>query len=448
MKETSTTRSDTVWNRPAAFWRSNPAARMAMPVLCLVYDVMMVTRLVFAGSSADPAAWALTQRGRWGLPLLVILCLASVSVLPLRTRRPFAVLCSTCATYLCGSAFAVQPYLWPPLCVAMYCCAALADMPRACAGIVLTAASLTAGAWLSNPSVAGGLAATMPMTLPLAAVVSLASWSRVMRTRREDAARIDEARARADEAAAQRDMMEARARLSAELHDSVGHDLTAIIALAEGLRAVNGDEALDEAIDTIATLGRQALDDTRRVARSLNPVRPAAAAGEADAGATGGKPAVHGWDDVDRVLSTARATGITAVLTETGTRPADATQADLCFTVSREAVTNAMRHGRDVTSIVVSWDHHADGSMTVTVRDDGGRPHGSGDGSPRPAARAVPSGEESRNHHHPSDGDGTGLARLRERLARTGGALEAGPSDDGDGWTLRAQLPVTMKGER
>lgn len=206
-------------HRLSTFWRTSPAARTVIPVACLVYDVMMVTRLVFVGRAADRGAWSLTQRGWWGLPLLVMLCLASVTALSLRTRRPFAVLCSTCAMYLCGSAFAVRPYLWPQLCAAVYCCVALAGTPYACAGIVLTAASLTAGAWMSGPYAADGSAALPPMALLTAAVVALALWSRILRLQRKNRARIEAERARTVAAAAQRDAMEAWARLSAELHD-------------------------------------------------------------------------------------------------------------------------------------------------------------------------------------------------------------------------------------
>ena len=42
--------------------------------------------------------------------------------------------------------------------------------------------------------------------------------------------------------------------MAAELHDSVGHDLTAIIALSEGLAGAAGDAELDDAIAAINAL--------------------------------------------------------------------------------------------------------------------------------------------------------------------------------------------------
>lgn len=425
----STGRVDAVRDRLGAFWRTNPAAHMAMPALCLIYDVMMVTRLAFVGHAADPAAWeSIRQHEWWGLPALIILCLGSVATLLARTWAPFITVCVTSMLHLAGFMLSAHTYLLPPLYVAAYCCVALADAPRACAGILVAATSLLAGTRPAESSVGGMGGVILPTVLPMMLVAAFALWSRGMRVRRETTARVEEARARAVTAAAQRDAMEARARMSAELHDSVGHDLTAIIALAEGLKAVNTDGTMDEAIGMIATLGHQALDDTRKVARSLNPVRSAdGGVVSDDAAVDGSGHGPHGWDDAARLLETVRATGVDAVLTETGLRPDDAAQADLCFTVSREAVTNAMRHGGGVSSIVVSWDHRADGSMTAMVRDDGTTTHGDGhDAPPRPH-------------------DGTGLTGLRERVAHAGGTFGAGPSADGDGWTVTAELPVMTR---
>ncbi|PLS26412.1 sensor histidine kinase [Bifidobacterium parmae] len=418
------------FGRLAVFWRANPVARMTVPALCLAYDVMMLTRVVFVGPEADPHA-GLLLRQPWGPPLLIVLCMASTGALLARPRHPFVAACVTCVAYLCAAPFDVQTYTAMPILFALYSCVVLCPVPYLVGGVAANATALVLG-WLLPFRFPWEPWTTflMPMAFLEAMTVALAAWSRGRRRRREAAAMIERERIRAVEAAAQRDAMEARARMSAELHDSVGHDLTAIIALAEGLKAVNTDGTMDEAIGMIATLGHQALDETRKVARSLNPVRSAgggAVSGDAVADDSG--RGLHGWGDPVRLLETVRAAGVDAVLTETGIRPHDAVQADLCFTVSREAVTNAMRHGREVTSIVVSWDHHADGSMTVTVRDDGKTTHGDGhDVSPR-------------SH------DGTGLTVLRERVARAGGTFVAGPSADGDGWTVTARLSAMTDGE-
>ena len=67
----------------AAFWRSSPVARMVAPILCLCYDVMMLTRIVF------------THGGRSGSHETV-----GASMGNPRTRHPMCLIC-------CG---AVVPY--------------------------------------------------------------------------------------------------------------------------------------------------------------------------------------------------------------------------------------------------------------------------------------------------------------------------------------------------
>ena len=57
----------------AAFWRSSPVARMVAPILCLCYDVMMLTRIVFTHGGGDSAAMKLLEH-QWGIPSLAILC--------------------------------------------------------------------------------------------------------------------------------------------------------------------------------------------------------------------------------------------------------------------------------------------------------------------------------------------------------------------------------------
>lgn len=101
-------------------------------------------------------------------------------------------------------------------------------------------------------------------------------------------------------------------------------------------------------------------------------------------------------------------------------------EADLVFSVTREAVTNVLRHAHDAHRVTVAWDHAEDGSCTVTVRDDGAPTAVAGTGT---ASVTEIGGFE-----------GTGIARLRRRVEATGGGLAAGPSPDG-GWEVRARIP-------
>jgi signal transduction histidine kinase len=88
------------------------------------------------------------------------------------------------------------------------------------------------------------------------------------------------------------------------------------------------------------------------------------------------------------------------------------------YRLVQEALTNVLRHahGAGVTIRLLCGE---DG-LVVQVRDDG-------TGSP---IDAQPSGS------------GHGLAGMRERVARLGGELAAGPADGG-GFAVQARLPLT-----
>ena len=231
----------------------------------------------------------------------------------------------------------------------------------------------------------------------------------------------------------QRDAARSQARVAAELHDSVGHSLTAIIALSEGLHGASGIPDVDEAIDLVNSLARDGLADTRNAVASLQSSPPLLD----DFGSgtvTSTRPEVvadvRGWDQLEDLLCTVRATGISAALTETGRRPSDTAVGralgELVYIVIREALTNVMRHAEGATRVVVSLDHTGS-STRVTVSDDG---------------QVTVHANSSQNSHEPSTGHG--LTNLASVIHERGGALEVGPSiaPGSGGWVLRAVVPV------
>jgi signal transduction histidine kinase len=84
------------------------------------------------------------------------------------------------------------------------------------------------------------------------------------------------------------------------------------------------------------------------------------------------------------------------------------------YRISREALTNAVRHARHATRVIIQVVDEGE-RVRLTVRDDG-------DGS---TGDAPP---------------GYGLAGMAERVSILGGTLQAGPDADG-GWTIDAVLP-------
>jgi len=85
------------------------------------------------------------------------------------------------------------------------------------------------------------------------------------------------------------------------------------------------------------------------------------------------------------------------------------------YRIAQESVTNATRHARHATRIVVQVTGERD-HVRVSVRDDGD---------------PVPTGRPR---------DGYGLVGMTERATLLGGALHAGPGPD-RGWAVDAVLP-------
>lgn len=240
-------------------------------------------------------------------------------------------------------------------------------------------------------------------------------------------------RLRADLLAQQRDAAVRRGSIVGEMHDSVGHDLTSIIALAQGLaEQVEGqdvDPEVAQAIDAIRDIAKSGLQDTRHALRALTATdadlsgTPTATSGtrpyEMNHSAIGESEKHYAWDDIRPVLAHLRVSGVIVTFTETGRRSDNPEQADLCFRVTREAVTNAVRHAPGLAHLNVSWDHATDGSMIATITNDG--------------STNLPKSSD--------DAGGTGLARIADAIARAGGSLRYGPDGAETGvWRVTAML--------
>jgi signal transduction histidine kinase len=199
-----------------------------------------------------------------------------------------------------------------------------------------------------------------------------------------------------------------RARIAREMHDSVAHHLTVIVALSDGaLRAI--DRAPAEAADAIKDVSgtaRQALAETRRLLGVLR----------ADTGGEARKP-LPGLADLDDLLDHVRAAGLPVQYALTGTG-ADLPP-DIQLTVFRlvqEALTNTMKHAGPDTSAAVRLEL-TPAEVRVEVQDDGA------------GLRAVPG---------PAGG---GLTGMRERISAIGGELDFGPRDP-RGWQVTARLEL------
>jgi signal transduction histidine kinase len=212
-----------------------------------------------------------------------------------------------------------------------------------------------------------------------------------------------------------------RTRIAREMHDIVSHNLTVIVALAEGATATPDAARARTATEQIAGTARGALTEMRAMLGVLRdpdhssdaPLAPIDSASVADA------------------VESAQRAGFPVVLHVEGRL--DDVPAEVRFAVARivqESLTNAMRHAPLATAIDARIAVRAE-AVDLDIVNDGVRPRAD---AADPPARA-----------------GFGLPGLRERAAHVGGTLEAG-AVEGRRWAVRASLPlpahVSAKAER
>lgn len=198
---------------------------------------------------------------------------------------------------------------------------------------------------------------------------------------------------------------EERSRIARDLHDTLGHSLSVIALKSELARRLLPDDAAraDAELADVERVARDALASVRETVSGYR--QPSLALELAGARAA---------------LAAAGIAGEVEPAPEDLPRDVDA----LLGWAVREGVTNVLRHSDATTARIRVL---ADGpSRAVEVVDDGrGTPTGGG-------------GE-------PSARPGVGLAGLRERAARLGGSVDAGPLPD-RGFRLHVSVPAEAAG--
>ena len=175
-----------------------------------------------------------------------------------------------------------------------------------------------------------------------------------------------------------------RNRIARDLHDLVGHSLTAITVksnLARQLAARENSPALKE-IAEVEQLSRQALADVRAAVSGYHEVTLAG--------------------ELARARELLRAAGV-AVDVPTAAEPLDGSAQELFGWVVREGVTNIVRHAHASRCTIAV-------SATAVEIDDNGTPT--------------------------AGAEGNGLSGLRERARDAGASFVAGPIEP-TGWRLR-----------
>jgi signal transduction histidine kinase len=275
------------------------------------------------------------------------------------------------------------------------------------AAVIGAAASLPATRAAAMTAVfAVALAATLAATG--ASLESVTIWTGALvvalllgMVRQQREARLEQSRLLADEQARAGALAE-RARLAREIHDVLAHSLSALsVQLETAAALLERDRAADAAVivDRAGRLARDGLTETRRAVGALrgDPVPLPELVRELTAGygADLGAPAAFAIEGEPRELSA-----------ETGLA---------LFRGAQEALTNVRKHAPG--SAVAVRLEYPPGAVRLTVRNHG------------------PAGP-------PSSGlsTGYGLTGLRERAELAGGAVEAGPCDDG--WRVDVRMPA------
>lgn len=384
-----------------------PFKRFALPLGCMILAIGMLVMEHHFGSPTD----AIFRRTRDPAQIAILASLVAASCVPLAWRRtkPTMVLLVEIMLMLPASWLQVDSLVMIPLLVAYGSLMSVASDRIALAWTLVMAVVMALSAVLTRPT--DLLIETVGRVVTVLLVGSCVTVVRGRRESRQAHEREVAERQRSLLLAAQRDEAVRRSQIAGQLHDSVGHGLTTIIALSEGLAGKTGNPAVQEALNGINEVSRESLAETRNAVRALADTGKDARA--YNSGLTGER---HTWDDIRPILAHARAAGIIVTFIETGNRADDMQQANLCFDVTREAITNALRHAPDVSYINVTWNHDANETTTVLISND---IHAIDDTAP-----------------------GTGLIRLAHRVTDTAGEFEYGPNATNDEWQVKATIPA------
>lgn len=203
-------------------------------------------------------------------------------------------------------------------------------------------------------------------------------------------------------------VLEERRRIARDVHDLVGHGLSAVLLQVTGARHVlrRDPEAADEALRIAEDAGRRSLADLRRTIGSLRA--------EGESGRDEPPPELA---RLDELVAAARAGGLEVQAWVDLDGPVDGTVGVALHRIAQEALVNARRHAPRARTQVRAW---RDGAGVRLVVDSDG-----------PLDQVRQQG-------------GFGLAGMRERAVGLGGTFAAGPAPSG--WRVSCWIPVDPVG--
>lgn len=375
-----------------AWWRGRPV------LADLLYTGMLV--LLLGGLMGRKAV----ERPTWSMAALDV---AVLLPLVLRRRHPRAVF-GVVVVLVAVQALVARPMATDAaLLVALYTVAAQCDRRTAlvAVGVVEAGAIIAVLRWVPPQ----GMVAGVVFLTGMATAAFLLGVN--IRTRRAYLASLEDRAVRAERERDQQSRLAAaaeRARIAREMHDIVAHNLSVMIALADGaaFAAPHDSTAAASAARQVSVTGRAALTEMQRlvsVLRGDGPDRPMAP-----------QP---GIDQLDDLVGQVRAAGLPTTFTVSGQRfPVPPTAELAVYRLVQEALTNVLKHAKDPTEARVTLNY-MEPAIILWVTDNGV-------GGPGPSLIGA---------------GGHGLNGMRERAAVFDGWVETGPRPVG-GWQVRALL--------
>ncbi len=332
-----------------------------------------------------------------------VLGLVALTALPLALRRVFPV---AAWLVIIVAIMVVQQATVPPVALgaavfAAYSAVAYSKYRNlAIAGVVVV--TLAATAYSPLPRFPGRLTAVLTITPTVIAGLGI----RELRRRLNDSAARLRRAADEQETATLQAIETERARISAELHDVVTHNVSVMMIQTGAARKMlnTSPGEAEEALLAAEAGGRVAMAELRNLLGLLSPAQR-----DGESAALHPQPGLH---ELPALIARVSAAGLPVKLDGSGTPRPLPPGADLAaYRVVQEALTNVLRHTANAaTAVTIHWGDE----LVITVSDNG-----------------------------PGTGGnwGRGLLGLRERLALYGGDFDAGPRAEG-GWRVRAVLPA------
>lgn len=333
----------------------------------------------------------------------------AVSIVLLLTRRRYPVQTLAIAVAVSAVVIAVTdrpPVLFPVALIALFTVAL--QFPRRTAivaGAITTASFLLMITTLLRRGVidGAGLASISWPAFAAAAGAAVRSTRLNVAAAEERALRAEESR----ELEAQRRVVEERLRIARDVHDLVAHHI-AVINVQSGVAGhlmesdpAAAGQALDVVRDSASTVVDQ-LGELLGVLRSPDDSDELIAP----------TPDLAAIDDL---ISSFASSGLAVRDERSGTpRPLSGSAEVAAYRVVQEALTNAHKHGGGTACVALRYN---DDGLSIVASNP-----------------VIGHGNDTHDH-------GFGLIGMRERVEAVGGALEAGPSDDGQQFEIAATIP-------